>query len=121
VQTTASDLGPVFLESQIAQSIRSLATYCEELFRLFEARGLQRIDASLFTDGVQSSGTVQVSGILAESYKVEVKSTNIPKIKAWLQKDPNAPDPEKISVDPEVNALWTVKINRYQDYYFSNP
>jgi hypothetical protein len=103
---------PLTPDTQISMSISRLASYCEELLTLFGKRGLQRIDASLFTYGVKNVE----SELLVESYKVQVKPTDLPKIKAWLQKKSSSQ--ASGTTDKDIQAMWTVTLNRYKDFKY---
>jgi hypothetical protein len=115
LQATVGEIDPTITQTpdvQIYNSISSLASKCEELFTLFEKRGLQRIAASLLTYGLKG----EAAELLTESYRVEVLPVHVPKIQAWL-KDESITE-VGIASSPTLNAMWTVKVNQYKDYRY---
>lgn len=115
----------VSLNTQIFNSISRLAYDAELLLTLFGKRGLTRIEASLYTDGVRDSrGDREMPEVkegnpimlMAESYRVKVRPADLPKIKAWRKKESQFKG--NPASDPALNKIWKVELNRYPDYKF---
>jgi hypothetical protein len=117
----------ISLNAEIFDSISRLADDAELLFTLFGERGLTRIDATLYTDGLRDDQGVRELPatqpgkpivLLPESYRVQVKLADLPKIKAWRNsKSRFNGNPAE---DPALKGIWKVELNRYPDYKFSS-
>jgi hypothetical protein len=115
------------LNEEIFDSISRLADDAELLFTLFGKRGLMRIDAALYTDGLRDDQGVRElpatqAGkpivLLPESYRVQVKLADLPKIQTWRNnKSRFNGNPAE---DPALKGIWKVELNRYPDYKFSS-
>jgi hypothetical protein len=115
------------LNAEIFDSISRLADDSELLFTLFGERGLTRIDATLYTDGLRDDQGVRELPatqpgkpivLLPESYRVQVKLADLTKIKAWRNnKSRFNGNPAE---DPALKGIWKVELNRYPDYKSSS-
>lgn len=103
------------LDAQIHASLRRLAEYCDELFYIFEEEGLASIQASLYMRGL--SPIVGSNGTLDETFQVIVTPEDLPKLRAWLESEPESI--QDVASSSEVNEIWEVVVNEYPNLQYT--